>query len=68
MKEERLEEEAHDGISVDTTRTIVYGDGRSATYTFNSYYEPVDRVIVTGPNVVKKLKVDSVETAKQSNP
>lgn len=68
VKEERLEEEGHDGISVDTTRTIVYGDGRSATYTFNSYYEPVDRVIVTGPNVVKKLKVDPVDTAKQLNP
>ncbi len=59
MKEEVVEETGHEGISVDTTRTIVYGDGRSSTYTFNSYYEPVDTVIVTGPNVVKKHKEDS---------
>ena len=56
VKEETIEESGHEGISVDTTRTIVYGDGRSSTYTFNSYYEPVDAVIVTGPNVVKKIK------------
>ncbi len=59
VKEETIEEAGHEGISVDTTRTIVYGDGRSSTYTFNSYYEPVDTVIVTGPNVVKKRKEDS---------
>lgn len=58
-KAETIEEAGHEGISVDTTRTIVYGDGRSSTYTFNSYYEPVDTVIVTGPNVVKKRKEDS---------
>jgi len=56
VKEETIEESGHEGISIDTTRTIVYGDGRSSTYTFNSYYEPVDAVIVTGPNVVKKIK------------
>lgn len=59
VKEETVEEAGHEGVSVDTTRTIVYGDGRSSTYTFNSYYEPVDTVIVTGPNVVKKHKEDS---------
>ena len=59
VKEETVEEAGHEGVSVDTTRTIVYGDGRSSTYTFNSYYEPVDTVIVTGPNVVKKRKEDS---------
>ena len=59
VKEETVEEADHEGVSVDTTRTIVYGDGRSSTYTFNSYYEPVDTVIVTGPNVVKKHKEDS---------
>ncbi len=59
VKEETVEEAGHEGVSVDTTRTIVYGDGRSSTYTFNSYYEPVDTVIVTGPNVVKKRKGDS---------
>ncbi len=59
VKEETIEEAGHEGISVDTTRTIVYGDGRSSTYTFNSYYEPVDSVIITGPNVVKKSKEDS---------
>lgn len=59
VKEETVEEAGHEGVSVDTTRTIVYGDGRSSTYTFNSYYEPVDTVIVTGPNVVKKHKGDS---------
>lgn len=58
VKEETIEETGHEGISVDTTRTIVYGDGRSSTYTFNSYYEPVDRVVVTGPNVVKKLTLN----------
>jgi vanW-like protein len=67
VKEEAIEEEGHEGISVDTTRTIVYGDGRSATYTFNSYYEPVDRVIVTGPHVVKKLKEDASHKQEQSN-
>ena len=56
VKEESIEESGHEGISVDTTRTMVYSDGRSSTYTFNSYYEPVDTVIVTGPNVVKKIK------------
>ena len=59
VKEETVEEAGHEGVSVDTTRTMVYGDGRSSTYTFNSYYEPVDTVIVTGPNVVKKHKEDS---------
>ena len=59
VKKETVEEAGHEGVSVDTTRTIVYGDGRSSTYTFNSYYEPVDTVIVTGPNVVKKHKEDS---------
>ena len=59
VKEETVEEAGHEGVSVDTTRTIVYGDGRSSTYTFNSYYEPVDTVIVTGPNVVIKRKEDS---------
>ena len=59
VKEETVEEAGHEGVSVDTTRTIVYGDGRSSMYTFNSYYEPVDTVIVTGPNVVKKHKEDS---------
>ena len=59
VKEETVEEAGHEGVSVDTTRTIVYGDGRSSTYTFNSYYEPVDTVIFTGPNVVKKHKEDS---------
>ena len=59
VKEETVEEAGHEGVSVDTTRTIVYGDGRSSTYTFNSYYEPVDTVIVTGPNVIKKRKGDS---------
>ena len=57
-KAETIEEAGHEGISVDTTRTIVYGDGRSSTYTFNSYYEPVDTVLVTGPNVEKKLKLN----------
>ena len=67
MKEEVVEETGHEGISVDTTRTIVYGDGRPSTYTFNSYYEPVDTVIITGPNVVKKLKEDSSHKQEQSN-
>ena len=62
VKEETIEETGHEGISVDTTRTIVYGDGRSSTYTFNSYYEPVDRVVVTGPNVVKKVNAESVKS------
>lgn len=62
VKEETLEETGHEGISVDTTRTIVYGDGRSSTYTFNSYYEPVDRVVVTGPNVVKKANAEPVKS------
>lgn len=62
VKEEVIEEAGHEGISVDTTRTIVYGDGRSSTYTFNSYYEPVDTVIVTGPNVVKKIKANPVKS------
>lgn len=61
VKEETVEEAGHEGISVDTTRTIVYGDGHSSTYTFNSYYEPVDTVLVTGPNVVKKRQEDSSE-------
>lgn len=67
VKEETIEETGHEGISVDTTRTIVYGDGRSSTYTFNSYYEPVDRVVITGPNVVKKLNEDSSHKQEQSN-
>ena len=62
VKEETVEEAGHEGVSVDTTRTIVYGDGRSSTYTFNSYYEPVDTVIVTGPNVVKKIKANPVKS------
>ena len=62
VKEETIEETGHEGISVDTTRTIVYGDGRSSTYTFNSYYEPVDRVVVTGPNVVKKANAEPVKS------
>lgn len=62
VKEETIEEAGHEGISVDTTRTIVYGDGRSSTYTFNSYYEPVDRVVVTGPNVVKKANAEPVKS------
>lgn len=62
VKEETVEEAGHEGVSVDTTRTIVYGDGQSSTYTFNSYYEPVDTVIVTGPNVVKKIKSDLVKS------
>lgn len=62
VKEETIEETGHEGISVDTTRTIVYGDGRASTYTFNSYYEPVDRVVVTGPNVVKKVNAESVKS------
>ena len=62
VKEETIEETGHEGISVDTTRTIVYGDGRSSTYTFNSYYEPVDRVVVTGPNVVKKVNAEPVKS------
>ena len=61
VKEETIEETGHEGISVDTTRTIVYGDGRSSTYTFNSYYEPVDRVVITGPNVVKKVNAEPVK-------
>ena len=62
VKEETIEEAGHEGISVDTTRTIVYGDGRSSTYTFNSYYEPLDRVVVTGPNVVKKANAEPVKS------
>ena len=62
VKEETIEETGHEGISVDTTRTIVYGDGRSSTYTFNSYYEPVDTVLVTGPNVVKKANAEPVKS------
>ena len=62
VKEETIEETGHEGISVDTTRTIVYGDGRSSTYTFNSYYEPVDRVVITGPNVVKKVNAEPVKS------
>ena len=62
VKEETIEESGHEGISVDTTRTIVYGDGRSSTYTFNSYYEPVDRVVITGPNVVKKVNAEPVKS------
>ena len=62
VKEETVEEAGHEGVSVDTTRTIVYGDGRSSTYTFNSYYEPVDTVIVTGPNVMKKIKANPVKS------
>ena len=62
VKEETIEEAGHEGISIDTTRTIVYGDGRSSTYTFNSYYEPVDRVVVTGPNVVKKANAEPVKS------
>lgn len=62
VKEETIEEPGHEGISVDTTRTIVYGDGRSSTYTFNSYYEPVDTVLVTGPNVVKKANAEPVKS------
>lgn len=62
VKEETVEEAGHEGVSVDTTRTIVYGDGRSSTYTFNSYYEPVDTVIVTGPNLVKKIKANPVKS------
>lgn len=62
VKEEAIEETGHEGISVDTTRTIVYGDGRSSTYTFNSYYEPVDRVVITGPNVVKKVNAEPVKS------
>ena len=62
VKEKTIEEAGHEGISVDTTRTIVYGDGRSSTYTFNSYYEPVDRVVVTGPNVVKKANAEPVKS------
>lgn len=62
VKEESIEETGHEGISVDTTRTIVYGDGRSSTYTFNSYYEPVDTVLVTGPNVVKKANAEPVKS------
>ena len=62
VKEETIEEAGHEGISIDTTRTIVYGDGRSSTYTFNSYYEPVDRVVVTGSNVVKKANAEPVKS------
>lgn len=62
VKEETIEEPGHEGISVDTTRTIMYGDGRSSTYTFNSYYEPVDTVLVTGPNVVKKANAEPVKS------
>ena len=62
VTEERIEEAGHEGISVDTTRTIVYGNGTSSTYTFNSYYEPVDRVVVTGSKVVKRIKRETVKS------
>lgn len=62
VTEERIEEDGHEGISVDTTRTIVYGNGTSSTYTFNSYYEPVDRVVVTGSKVVKRIKRETVKS------
>ena len=38
--------EGHDGMSLVTTRHLVWADGRTLNDTFDSTYDPVDTVIV----------------------
>ena len=63
--EDVVESAGHAGISVDTTRTITYGDGRTATYTFNSYYEPVESVVVKAGKPKQKDVKEAKEDQKQ---
>ena len=63
--EDVVESTGHAGISVDTTRTITYGDGRTATYTFNSYYEPVESVVVKAGKPKQKDVKEAKEDQKQ---
>ena len=63
--EDVVESAGHAGISVDTTRTITYGDGRTATYTFNSYYEPVESVVVKAGKPKQKDVKEAKEEQKQ---
>lgn len=43
-----VEEEGSDGMSLTTTRTIIDHDGITHTETFDSLYDPTDRVIIKG--------------------